>query len=91
MLSWIAMALIGIAHPHSFAQQNSKPLIETTGSQWFKLPTVDYKGKQDDIFFVNAELGFYANGQGKIYRSNDMERAGNWFSTNPALIFVRLA
>lgn len=67
----LATALIGIAHPHSFAQQNSKPLIETTGSQWFKLPTVDYKGKQDDIFFVNAELGFYANGQGKIYRSSD--------------------
>ena len=41
------------------------------GAQWFKLPTEAYKGKQDDIYFVDAKLGFYVNGQGKIYRSTD--------------------
>ncbi|MES2127376.1 MAG: hypothetical protein V4463_08905 [Pseudomonadota bacterium] len=41
------------------------------GAQWFKLPTEPYKGKQDDIYFVDAKLGFYVNGQGKIYRSSD--------------------
>lgn len=38
---------------------------------WSKLPTVPYKGKQDDIYFVDASLGFYVNGQGKIYRTQD--------------------
>jgi photosystem II stability/assembly factor-like uncharacterized protein len=38
---------------------------------WKKLPTVPYKGKQDDIFFVDPDFGFYGNGEGKLYRSND--------------------
>lgn len=40
-------------------------------AQWFKLPTEPFKGKQDDIFFVDSKLGFYVNGKGKIYRSQD--------------------
>lgn len=40
-------------------------------AQWSKLPTEAYKGKQDDVYFVDAKLGYYVNGQGKIYRSED--------------------
>lgn len=39
--------------------------------QWFKLPTEAYKGKQDDIFFVDAQTGFYGNGAGKIFKTSD--------------------
>lgn len=48
-------------------------LAESTGPtpHWFKLPTEPYKGKQDDIFFVDSKLGFYVNGKGKIYRTQD--------------------
>ncbi len=42
-----------------------------TDLQWYKLPTVPYKGKQDDIYFVDSKLGFYVNGQGKIYRTQN--------------------
>ena len=38
---------------------------------WKKLPTVPYKGKQDDISFVNALTGWYGNGEGKLYGTTD--------------------
>ena len=40
-------------------------------AQWVKLPTAYYKGKQDDIFFLDADLGWYVNGEGKIYKTID--------------------
>jgi photosystem II stability/assembly factor-like uncharacterized protein len=38
---------------------------------WQKLNTVPYKGKQDDIHFINPQQGWYVNGAGKIYRTQD--------------------
>ena len=38
---------------------------------WRKLPTEPFKGKQDDIAFVDADHGWYGNGQGKLYRTED--------------------
>jgi len=40
-------------------------------AEWTKLPTEPYPGKQDDISFVNPALGFYGNGDGKIFRTKD--------------------
>jgi len=40
-------------------------------AQWFKLPSEAYKGKQDDIFFTDAQTGFYGNGAGKIFKTVD--------------------
>lgn len=36
---------------------------------WKKLDTEPYKGKQDDIFFVDEYNGWYVNGYGKIYHT----------------------
>lgn len=38
---------------------------------WTKLPTEPFRGKQDDIFFINARVGWYVNGTGKIYKTTD--------------------
>ena len=38
---------------------------------WTRLSTEPYAGKQDDIFFVTPDLGFYGNGAGKIFRTRD--------------------
>lgn len=38
---------------------------------WRKLPTEPYRGKQDDIAFVDALTGWYGNGAGKLYRTLD--------------------
>lgn len=53
------------------AAETSTAVAPSADAHWFKLPTVPYKGKQDDIFFVDTKLGFYVNGQGKIYRTQD--------------------
>lgn len=38
---------------------------------WQKLETAPYPGKQDDITFINERLGWYVNGYGSIYHTND--------------------
>lgn len=38
---------------------------------WKKQTTVAYPGKQDDICFINENTGWYCNGQGKIYKTNN--------------------
>ncbi len=38
---------------------------------WQKLPTEPYKGKQDDIAFINKDTGWYGNGEGKLYHTTD--------------------
>ncbi len=38
---------------------------------WQKQPTESYRGKQDDIVFVTPEIGYYGNGQGRIYKTSD--------------------
>jgi photosystem II stability/assembly factor-like uncharacterized protein len=40
-------------------------------SGWRTLPTVAFKGKQDDLFFVSETTGWYGNGQGKLYKTTD--------------------
>jgi photosystem II stability/assembly factor-like uncharacterized protein len=38
---------------------------------WRKLSTAEFKGKQDDIVFATPTRGWYGNGDGKIYRTDD--------------------
>lgn len=40
-------------------------------TKWSKLKTEPFRGKQDDVFFVNPNVGWYVNGSGKIYKSTD--------------------
>jgi photosystem II stability/assembly factor-like uncharacterized protein len=40
-------------------------------AQWRQLTTEAYKGKQDDISFIDADHGWYGNGAGKLYRTVD--------------------
>jgi photosystem II stability/assembly factor-like uncharacterized protein len=42
-----------------------------TVNPWKKLPTVPFKGKQDDMSFVDAMTGWYGNGEGKLYATTD--------------------
>ena len=41
------------------------------GGGWVKLPTEPSKAKQDDIFFVTPDIGWYGNGKGRVYGTND--------------------
>lgn len=73
----------------SRVDKNSKT-TSTTGNKWTtweKLETEPYRGKQDDIYFVNERVGWYANGAGKIYKTLDggatwtkqLEQPGTYF------------
>jgi photosystem II stability/assembly factor-like uncharacterized protein len=64
-------------------------LVAHPNAQWFKLPTEAYRGKQDDIFFSDAQHGFYVNGIGKIFKTVDggqqwkmvLHKPGTYFRT----------
>jgi len=47
------------------------PSARAAGPGWQKLATVPYRGKQDDIAFVDPDTGWYGNGAGKLYRTTD--------------------
>lgn len=94
LVSVIATALLSTIFLSACAQidapatrNSASNLVAQENAQWFKLSTDAYKGKQDDIFFVDANLGFYVNGLGKIYRTTDggvtwtmvLNQAGTYF------------
>lgn len=57
--------------------------------EWKKLETEAYQGKQDDIVFIDENTGWYVNGYGKIFHTNDggdtwekqLEQKGSFFRT----------
>lgn len=57
---------IAVAPSVSRAQQAPAP-----GTAWVKLPTEPYRGKQDDVVFVDAMTGWYGNGLGRLFRTTD--------------------
>lgn len=44
---------------------------QTAATVWQKQETVAYPGKQDDICFTDLNNGWYCNGQGKIYHTDN--------------------
>ena len=51
------------------SKKETKPAVDAF--QWTKLETEEYRGKQDDIFFINEQIGWYVNGAGKIFKTVD--------------------
>lgn len=87
LLTWAGL-IAGCAAAPRHARSAPQPTLSAPASaRWYKLPTEPYRGKQDDIYFVNPELGFYVNGKGKIWRSQDggqrwqlvLEKPGTYF------------
>ena len=50
-----------------FAQTSVSPDV----NRWTKLKTEPFRGKQDDVYFITPEVGWYVNGSGKIYKTID--------------------
>ena len=64
------------------------PASAAEPSAWRKLATEPYKGKQDDIVFVDALTGWYGNGAGKLYATTDGGETWSLVFEKPGL-FVR--
>ncbi|MFN8815262.1 MAG: alpha/beta fold hydrolase [bacterium] len=45
--------------------------LPTSPIAWTRLTTDPYRGKQDDIHFINPNVGWYVNGAGRLYRTTD--------------------
>lgn len=56
--------------------------------QWKKQKTEPYRGKQDDVFFINENNGWYGNGEGKLYNTINGGENWNLISNKPGT-FIR--
>ncbi|SMF61125.1 WD40/YVTN/BNR-like repeat-containing protein [Allosphingosinicella indica] len=63
--SLIGGAALGLLPSCVTASQERAPLL------WEKLAAEPYDGKQDDIAFASDRRGWYGNGKGLIYRTDD--------------------
>lgn len=66
-----ALALLILAACTTTAPTPPRSVAPDAVLTWTKLPTDPFRGKQDDIYFVNANVGWYVNGTGKIYKTTD--------------------
>ncbi len=61
---FLGTAAAAVALPQTSLAQDAAPA-------WVKLPTEPYRGKQDDVVFVDESTGWYGNGAGKLFRTTD--------------------
>lgn len=81
-------ALTGDARASDATTTTATPATE--GARWQALPTEPYRGKQDDIVFVDAQNGLYANGLGRIFRTTDGGRHWEKVHDTPGTYFRAL-
>ncbi len=60
---------------------------QSTQLVWQKQETQPYPGKQDDICFVDENMGWYCNGQGKIYHTNNGGKTWEKIFEKPGTFF----
>lgn len=87
-LALIVLSLPPTTHAKSAATTAAVPVDDD--SRWQALPTEPYRGKQDDIVFVDSQLGFYANGLGRIFRTTDGGRHWEKVHDTPGTYFRAL-
>lgn len=58
----LTLAILLFAGISSFAQKSL---------EWVKMNTEPYRGKQDDICFLDEKIGWYVNGSGNIFKTTD--------------------
>ncbi|MEL6988666.1 MAG: hypothetical protein AAGK97_12655, partial [Bacteroidota bacterium] len=75
--------------PDEYKFSNLEIKKSSTSLQWGELETEAYRGKQDDIDFIDENNGWYINGYGKIFKTQDggeswskvFEQKGTFFRT----------
>lgn len=69
---WLLLlaACTGKTSPVTKPSAAPAPALVALGD-WQASPSEPYRGKQDDISFPSPKVGFYGNGNGKIFRTSD--------------------
>ncbi len=78
------LALLGCGSMGAPPASAKKYIVE---GGWQLLPTEAFRGKQDDIHFVDPATGWYVNGEGKIYKTEDGGHAWKLLLTKPGTYF----
>jgi photosystem II stability/assembly factor-like uncharacterized protein len=68
LASLASLAIAGCGSMGAPPASAKKYIVE---GAWQLLPTEAFRGKQDDIHFVDPATGWYVNGDGKIYKTED--------------------
>lgn len=66
-----ALAQAPAAEKKAEAPPTGRAALAKSETAWTILKTEPYRGKQDDIHFINPRQGWYVNGSGKIYATSD--------------------
>ena len=67
----LALVFGPILQAQSSGLPDAGKTVTHESSEWRKQETVPFKGKQDDIFFVSEKIGWYGNGEGLLYKTED--------------------
>jgi photosystem II stability/assembly factor-like uncharacterized protein len=86
LCSLIIVGLLSLAAEDTYARKPKVAHLPESVT-WQKLDTVAYKGKQDDIHFIDPQRGWYVNGSGKIYATSDGGKIWNEQLSQPGTYF----
>jgi photosystem II stability/assembly factor-like uncharacterized protein len=78
-----AAGIVAVAAPSS-----ALGAAPATPTVWQQSPTQPYRGKQDDICFVDTSRGWYGNGAGKLYRTDNGGASWDLIAEKPGT-FIR--
>lgn len=59
------------AAPAAAPAATGRAALPASDVKWTTFTTERYPGKQDDVFFVSPQVGWYVNGAGKIFKTTD--------------------
>ncbi len=59
--------------------------------RWTLTAAEPYRGKQDDVFFINPNVGWYVNGTGKIFGTRDGGASWQLLKNQPGTFFRTIA
>ncbi|MGL5002689.1 MAG: WD40/YVTN/BNR-like repeat-containing protein, partial [Casimicrobium sp.] len=66
-------------------------VAQITSSAWKKTSAPAFRGKQDDVYFIDAKTGWYVNGEGKLYATKDGGTSWNLVHEKKGTFFRTLA
>ena len=65
----LLLASCAVAPPSADDSAALRPKV--IAAKWTKTSAEPFRGKQDDVFFLDPNIGWYVNGAGKLYATRD--------------------
>jgi photosystem II stability/assembly factor-like uncharacterized protein len=65
--------------------------VSAANQRWALTAAEPYRGKQDDVFFISPNVGWYVNGTGKIFGTRDSGASWTLLKNQPGTFFRTIA